>query len=86
MSFNPSPNLVIDVPGSIVLNEKQGCPLIVCRLPSKSPRLNPIEPKWVYGKRAVAEPTRLLPMSELMERVYAYYECELINPIAQLDY
>jgi hypothetical protein len=61
-----------------------GCRLIVCRLPSKSPWLNPIEPKWVHGKRAVAEPARLLSMPELMQLVCAYYECELTDPIAQL--
>jgi len=62
-----------------------GCRLIVCRLPLKSPRLNAIEPKWVTGKRAVAFPARLLTMAELMERVCAYYQCELTDPIAQLD-
>ena len=67
------------------VKQEGGCRLIVCRLPSKSPCLNPIEPKWVHGKRAVAEPTRLLPMSELMERVCAYYQCELTHPIAQSD-
>jgi DDE superfamily endonuclease len=62
-----------------------GCRVIVCRLPSKSPWLNPIEPKWVHGKRAVVEPTRVLPMAELMQRVCAYYQCELTDPIAQPD-
>jgi len=45
--------------------------LVVCPLPTKSPWLNPIEPKWVHGKRQVAEPARLLPTTELEERVYA---------------
>ena len=31
-----------------------GCRLLVCRLPSKSPWLNPIEPRWAHGKRAVS--------------------------------
>lgn len=62
-----------------------GCRCLVCRLPSKSPWLNPIEPKWVQGKRAVVEPTRVLPMAELMQRVCAYYQCELTDPIAQPD-
>ena len=62
-----------------------GCRLIVCRLPRTSPWLNPIEPKWVHGKRAVAEPARLLSMSELMQRVCAYYQCKLTDPIAQSD-
>lgn len=67
------------------VKKEGGCRLIICRLPSKSPWLNPIEPKWVHGKRAVAEPTRLLPMSELMERICTYYQCELFDPIAQSD-
>ncbi len=60
-----------------------GCRLIICHLPSKSPWLNAIEPKWVHGKRAAAESERLLPMSELMQRVCAYYQCELIDPLTQ---
>ena len=53
-----------------------GVRIVVCHLPSKSPWLNPIEPKWVHGKRAVAEPDRLLSAAELEARVYAYYDCE----------
>ena len=45
--------------------------IVVCPLPSKSPWLNPIEPKWVHGKRRVVEPARLLTPAELEERVYA---------------
>jgi hypothetical protein len=52
-----------------------GVRLVVCHLPSKSPWLNPIEPKWVHGKRAVSEPDRLLSATELETRVYAYYGC-----------
>ena len=50
--------------------------VVVCPLPSKSPGLNPIEPQWVHGKRAVSEPDRLLRADELAARVYAYYDCE----------
>jgi transposase len=53
-----------------------GVRLVVCPLPSKSPWRNPIEPKWVHGKRAVAEPDRLLSADELEARVYASYDCE----------
>jgi len=53
----------------------EGVRLVVCHLPSKSPWLNPIEPKWVHGKRAVSEPDRLLSADELEARVYAYYGC-----------
>jgi len=54
----------------------EGVRIVVCHLPSKSPWLNPIEPKWVHGKRAVSEPDRLLSAAELEARVYAYYDCE----------
>jgi transposase len=54
----------------------KGVRLVVCHLPSKSPWLNPIEPKWVHGKRAVSEPDRLLSADELEARVYAYYGSE----------
>jgi DDE superfamily endonuclease len=54
----------------------EGVRVVVCQLPSKSPWLNPIEPKWVHGKRAVSEPDRLLSADELEARVYAYYDCE----------
>jgi DDE superfamily endonuclease len=53
----------------------QGVRILACRLPSKSPWLNPIEPKWVHGKRAIVEPDRLLSAQEVRERVYAYYGC-----------
>jgi hypothetical protein len=56
--------------------QRQGVRLLACRLPSKSPWLNPIEPKWVHGKRAVLEPERVLSATELEARVYAYYACE----------
>jgi transposase len=62
----------------------EGVRIVVCPLPSKSPWLNPIEPKWVHGKRAVAEPDRLLSAAELEARVYAYYgsagEAPLVMP------
>jgi transposase len=61
-----------------------GVRLIVCYLPIKSPWLNPIEPKWLHGKRKVLEPNRLLTTAELVERVCAVYRCphepHLIQP------
>lgn len=49
---------------------------IVCGwLPSKSPWLNSIEPKWVHGKRRVVEPARLLSARELEDRVCAALGC-----------
>ena len=52
-----------------------GVRIVPCLLPSKSPWLNPIEPKWVHGKRAVLEPARVLSAQELADRVCAYYGC-----------
>lgn len=52
-----------------------GVRIVSCLLPSKSPWLNSIEPKWVHGKRAVSEPRRMLSADELEARVYAYYGC-----------
>jgi transposase len=53
----------------------RGGRMLACRLPSKSPWLHPIEPKWVHGKRAVVEPARVLTAQEVAERVCAYYGC-----------
>ena len=44
-------------------------------LPSKSPWLNPIEPKWGHAKRRVVEPDRLLTARELAERACAALNC-----------
>ena len=59
----------------MVKRSGQGVRIVLCYLPSKSPWLNPIEPKWVHGKRAVAEPERVLTAHELEARVCAYYHC-----------
>ena len=60
-----------------------GCRLLIGRLPSKSPWLNPIEPKWVHGKRAVVEPARKLTGAELKQRLCDHYRCPLLQPLAQ---
>ncbi len=52
-----------------------GVRIIVCRLPVKAPWLNPIEPKWVHGKGAVAEPDRKLAATEMRQRICDYYGC-----------
>jgi hypothetical protein len=61
----------------------EGGRLLVCRLPSKSPGLNPIEPRWVHGKRAVVEPARKRAAAELKQRLCAHYRCQLLPPLAQ---
>jgi transposase len=53
----------------------QGVRIVSCFLPVKSPWLNPIEPKWVHGKRAIVEPARLLSAQELADRVCAHFGC-----------
>jgi hypothetical protein len=45
----------------------RGVRIVTCRLPSKSPWLNPIEPKWLHGKRAVVEPARVLTAQEVAD-------------------
>ena len=59
------------------------CRLLVCRLPSESPWLNPIEPRWAHGKRAVVEPERKLSGGELRRRLCDHYRCPLLPPLAQ---
>jgi DDE superfamily endonuclease len=54
----------------------RGVRLITGALPIKSPWLNPIEPKWIHGKRRVIEPARLLSADELIDRVYAAFDCD----------
>jgi hypothetical protein len=60
-----------------------GCRIVVCPWPSKSPWLNRIEPTWVHGKRAIAEPARKLGVDELQHRICAYYDGELLEPLTQ---
>ncbi len=60
-----------------------GTRLLVCPLPSRSPWLNRIEPKWVQGKRALVEPERVLSLEELAQRLCRYYGCERLEPLAQ---
>jgi hypothetical protein len=61
-----------------------GVRLLPCRLPSKSPWLNPIEPHWVHAKRAIVEPARLLTATEVVSRVCDYFGCEHGTHLEQL--
>jgi DDE superfamily endonuclease len=62
----------------------QGVRLLTWYLPTKSPWLNPIAPKWLAGKKRVAEPARLLSAQEVADRVCAAFGCprepHLIQP------
>lgn len=66
----------IRTPYQRVKTRQRGVRIVTYWLPVKSPWLNPIEPKWVHGKRAVSEPDRLLSAAELEARVYTYYACD----------
>lgn len=53
----------------------EGVRILPCLLPSKSPWLNPIEPKWRHGKRKVVEPDGVLSADELAQRVCNCFGC-----------
>ncbi len=50
-------------------------------LPTQSPWLNPIEPKWVHAKRSVVELDGLLSARQLAERICAYFGCSYEPPL-----
>ena len=52
-----------------------GIRIVACRLPVKRPWLNPIEPKWVHGKRRACSPDRTLTARETAERACAALGC-----------
>lgn len=60
----------------------QGVRILACLLPVKSPWLNPIEPKWMHGKRRVAEPDRTLSIQELADRICATFDCAHENHLS----
>lgn len=53
----------------------KGVRILPFLLPTQSPWLNPIEPKWVHAKRNVVETDGLLSAHQLAERVCAYFGC-----------
>jgi DDE superfamily endonuclease len=61
-----------------------GCKIRVCYLPVKAPWLNPIESKWLHGKRAIAEPARKLAAEEIKQRVHDHYHCAPQEPLRQI--
>jgi hypothetical protein len=58
-----------------VKTEKKGVRILPLFLPTQSPWLNPIEPKWVHGKRNIVETNGLLTAKQLALRACAYYGC-----------
>lgn len=53
-----------------------GVRIIRCQLPTKSPWLNPIEPHWMHGKKAICEPTGALTKEMIEQRVCEYFNTE----------
>ena len=64
------------------VHRKGGVRIVPCWLPTKSPWLNPIEPKWGHAKRRVVAPGRRLTARELEERVCATLDCPLTAHLA----
>ena len=60
-----------------------GVRIVVCGLPTRSPWLNAIEPKWLHGKRATCEPDGEVTRRELRSRLCAHYGCENLATIKQ---
>jgi transposase len=54
----------------------QGVRILPVYLPVKSPWLNPIEPKWMHGKRKILEADRTLSIQEVADRVCTVFGCE----------
>jgi hypothetical protein len=61
----------------------EGVRILSCLLPSKSPWLNPIEPKWLHGKRAIVEPNGTLTIAEVRSRVCKHYDCDQLPLITK---
>ncbi len=55
--------------------EGKGVRILSCPLPTKSPWLNPIEPRWAHAKRNVVEAHRLLSCRELAQRACDHSGC-----------
>jgi transposase len=64
-----------------VKQESKGVRILPFFLPTKSPWLNPIEPKWVHAKKAVVQPLGLLSAKLLAERICAHFGCSSEPPL-----
>jgi hypothetical protein len=59
-----------------VKDRGRGVRIVPCLLPTRSPWLNAIEPKWIHSKRKVVESERVLGAYELAERVCGLFGCD----------
>ena len=62
-----------------------GVRIVACPLPVKAPWLNRIEPKWLHGKKAIAEPGRVLAGPEVEARVCQHYGCKQEEHLRQAE-
>jgi len=69
------PGCVSTIGASGEMAQEYACCL--CFAPSQSPWLNPIEPKWGYGKEAIIERHSLLSDEQLAQRICEYFECSV---------
>jgi transposase len=58
-----------------IKQERKTVRILPLFLPKQSPWLNPIEPKWVHGKRNVVESNGVLSAEQLAQRVCRYFGC-----------
>ncbi len=61
-----------------------GIRIIVVGLPTKSPWLNKIEPKWQHGKKAIVEAEGELSAEAVEERVCAYFKASVQPHLVQV--
>ncbi len=59
----------------LVKQEGKGVRILPFFLPTKSPWLNPIEPKWVHAKKVIVEPDGVLSAQQLAERICVHFGC-----------
>ena len=63
----------------------KGVRILPFLLPTKSPWLNPIEPKWVHAKKAIVEPDGVLSAKQLAERICAHFRCSYEPHLALVE-
>jgi hypothetical protein len=62
----------------------EGLRILVVGLPTKSPWLNTIEPKWQHGKQAIGEADAVLTADETEARVCAYFKTPVAPHLVQV--
>jgi hypothetical protein len=62
-----------------------GVRIVACFLPARGPWLDPIEPKWGHGKRAIIAPDRTPRAREVEARACDYYGCARHEYLQQAD-